>query len=369
MLDPNRPHNALPLLPPAADIETRPILKQCARAREALAGLKMAGLIIPDQSVLINVIPLLEAKASSAIENIVTTNDALFRDAGLNEADGNPAAKEAVRYRTALYQGFKSMEHRPLTTRTAVEVCQTIKGVELDVRATPGTTLRNGFTGDVIYTPPEGQDHLRNLLGNWERFLNDPSDIDPVVRMAVQHYQFEAIHPFIDGNGRTGRVLNILSLIQAGLLDMPTLHLSRQILATRSEYYRLLAAVTSQGDWEPWILYMVTAVETTARWTNAKAGAIRSLMDATAQRTRELSPKIPAHELMSLIFGQPYCRIEDVVSRGIARRQTASTYLKELAALGILIEEKKGRELIFVHRKYLDLLGSDGHAFEPYPPA
>lgn len=367
VFDRSRPYNNLPHLPPTADIETKAILKLCVKARAALAELKTAGQLIPDQDVLINTISLLEAKDSTEIENIVTTNDALFREASLGDEDGEPAAKEALRYRTALYEGFQKIAQRPLSTATAIEICRTIKGVKLDIRATPGTALRNSHTGEVIYTPPEGQNHLRALLANWETFLHAEDDLDPVVRMAVLHYQFEAIHPFLDGNGRTGRILNILSLVQRGLLDHPTLYLSRHILKTRGEYYRLLDDVTAQGSWEPWILYMLEAVARTASWTNQKIRAIRALMDHTAEHMRLGAPKIHSRDLVELVFSQAYCRIGSVVDKGIAKRQAASTYLKTLAELGILEEEKVGRDKVFIHRKYMQLLGSDEHSFEKYP--
>jgi Fic family protein len=364
--DPTKPYNDLPLLPPAADTETKPILKRCITTRAALAELRLAGQLIPDQSVLINSIPILEAKDSSEIENVVTTSDALFREASLADEDGEPATKEALRYRTALYRGFVELKKHPISTRTAVEICRTIKNVEIEVRSTPGTTLKNSFTGEVIYTPPQGQAKLRDLLTNWERFLNEQQDLDPVVRMAILHYQFEAIHPFTDGNGRTGRVLNILSLVQARLLDLPTLYLSRHILRTKADYYRLLSRVTSDAEWEPWILYMLTAVEVTAQWTNQRVRAIRALMDETEAYVRSKAPKIYSREMIELLFTQPYCRIRNVVERGIAKRQTASTYLSALAKIGLLEQEKSGRDKIFIHRKYLDLLSSDEHTFAPY---
>ena len=367
MLDRNRPFNDLPLLPPRVDIETRAILKKCVSARAAVAELRIAGELIPDQSVLINSIPLLEAKDSSEIENIVTTNDALFRAASLGDEDGDPAAKEALRYRTALYEGLQAIKARPLSARTAIEICRTINGIDLDVRSTPGTALRNSHTGEVIYTPPDGQARLRDFLSNWETFLHAETDIDPIVRMAVLHYQFEAIHPFIDGNGRTGRILNILSLIQHGLLDLPTLYLSRHILRTRGDYYRLLDGVTAQGDWQAWVLYMLDAVEITAKWTNHRIRAIRALLDHTNEHVRTQAPKVYSRELTDLIFSQAYCRIGTLVDRGIAKRQAASTYLKALVDIGVLEEEKVGRDKVFIHRKYMDLLGSDGHTFAAYP--
>jgi cell filamentation protein, protein adenylyltransferase len=366
VFQPDRPYNDLPTLPPQAEVETRAVLKKWGLARTALAELRLAGQIIPDQSVLISVIPLLEAKDSSEIENIVTTNDALFREASLGDDDGEPAAKEALRYRTALYHGLDSLKARPLSVRTATEICRLLTGVDLDVRSIP-VTLSNRHTGETIYTPPQEEARLRGLLSNWETYLHDRDDgLDALIRMAILHYQFEAIHPFPDGNGRTGRILNVLTLIESGLLDLPTLYLSRHILRTRGEYYRLLSRVTSHQEWEAWILYMLNAVEVTSSWTTAKIGAIRRLMDETAAVVRDHAEHKISRELIDLIFTQPYCRIGNVVDKGIAKRQAASTYLKELARLGILAEEKVGRDKLFLHRKYLDLLQSDAHAFAPY---
>lgn len=360
---PGKPYNALPLLPPNQEIETRAVLKQLVAARAALAELRLAGQLIPDQSVLINAIPILEARASSEIENIVTTNDALFREASLEDEHNDPAAKEALRYRTALYSGFEAMKTRPVTTRLAVELCRIIKAVELDVRATPGTALRNAQTGEVVYTPPQGEAHLRSLLANWETYVNTPSDIDPLVRLAVQHYQFEAIHPFTDGNGRTGRVLNLLFLVQERLLDQPTLYLSRHILRTRGDYYRHLDAITRSGEWEPWILYMLVAIEETARWTNDKIAALRRLMEETSGFVRKAAPKIYSRELVETIFTQPYCRITNLVERGIAKRQTAATYLQTLTELGVVVEERQWRDKLYVNRTYLDLLSAEHHTY------
>jgi Fic family protein len=361
VFDPNHPFNALPSLPPTGELETVPVLKACIAGRAALAELKAVGALIPDQAVLINSIPLLEAQASSEIENIVTTSDRLFRFAGRGqEAGADPATKEALRYRTALAEGFHRLPARPLTTGSAVEICRTIKGVDIDIRSTPGTALINDVTGAVIYTPPEGSARLRDFLANWERYLHsDAADTDPLVRLAVQHYQFEAIHPFSDGNGRTGRVLNLLYLVEQGLLDIPVLYLSRAIIQRKSDYYRLLLAVTSEGDWEPWLLFMIEAVRETAQWTTAKVRAIRDLLDDTVDRIRREAPRIYSRELAELIFVQPYCRISNLVEAGLAQRQSASVYLKTLAGLGVLEELKVGRERLFINPPLLRLLTSD----------
>lgn len=362
---PNQPWNALPLLPPALELETKPVLKQCVTARSALAELKQAAGLIPNETMLINIIPMLEAQGSSEIENIVTTTDRLFQFAEADQHADSPT-REALRYRTALYTGYQSLRHRPLCTATAIEVCQTIKATDMDIRRIPGTALANDRDGSVIYTPPEGEQRLRDMLANWERFLHNQQELDPLVRMAVGHYQFEAIHPFSDGNGRTGRVLNILFLIQEGLLNLPVLYLSRYIIANKADYYRLLMEVTREQAWQPWLLYMLKAVEETAQWTVAKIAAIRALAEHTSIHVRERLPKIYSRELIDVIFEQPYCRIATVVERGIAQRQSASRYLKALVTIGVLREVAVGKEKLFIHPKLMRLLTREGDSFTPY---
>jgi Fic family protein len=364
--DPSKPYNDLPNLPPPVEIETKTVLKACIRARAALAALRQATALIPNPAVLINTIPLLEAQASSEIENIVTTTDALFRHAQLESLAPDPATKEALRYRTALRAGFDSLRKRPLTTRTAEEVCSTIKGVRMAVRKVPGTKLEIDATGEVIYTPPEVESRLRDKLANWERFVHDQEDIDPVVRMAVAHYQFEAIHPFTDGNGRTGRILNLLMLVEQGLLDQPVLYLSRFIIKNKAAYYDGLLAVTSRGEWESWILYMLRATQETAEWTLAKIDAVRKLIEHTAEFARKSVPKQYSRELIDLIFVQPYCRIENVVEAGIAKRQTASTYLHRFEEVGILQEKQIGLNKLFLNSRFLKLLTQEPNDYKRF---
>ena len=366
---PDRPYAELPHLPPSRDLETKAVLRQCITARAALAELKQAADLIPNPTVLINTIPLLEAKDSSEIENIVTTSDRLFRHADSHDGQADPATKETLRYRTALHQGFRSLEERPLCIRTAVEICTTIKGVEMDIRRTPGTQLVSDRNGQSIYTPPEGETLLRQLLANWERFLHDERELDPLIRMAVGHYQFEAIHRFTDGNGRTGRVINILVLIQEKLLTLPVLYLSRYIIAHKADYYRLLQEVTRTQAWEEWVLYMLRAVEETAQWTTGKIAAIRSLAEHTTEHVRERLPKIYSRELVETIFEQPYCRIGNLVDKQIAQRQAASRYLKDLVGVGVLSEIQAGKEKLFTHPKLIQLLMRDGNEFVPYARA
>lgn len=355
---PHRPHAALPLLPPTVELESRAVLKQTVTARAALAELKQAAQLIPNPGILISTLPILEAQASSEIENIVTTTDRLFQhmqtDGG---ADG--ATREAIRYRHALLEGAQMLRSRPISTRTAEAICTRIKAADMRVRAVPGTALVNAATGAVTYTPPDGEPHLRNLLANWERFLHTELTLDPLVRMAAGHYQFEAIHPFTDGNGRTGRVLNSLYLVEQQLLLQPILHLSRFINAHRGEYYALLLGVTRDGAWEPWLLWMLRGVEETALWTTEKIAAIRQLSNETTAHARSSLPRLDSRELVDAIFEQPYCRISTVVERGIAGRQAASRYLKALADIGILEERSVGREKLFVNLRLMALLTSD----------
>lgn len=360
------PHNSLPLLPPARGLETHAVLKRCITARAALAELKQAAALIPNPGVLIRTLPLLEAQASSAIENIITTTDRLFQYRDVNDnADG--ATKEALRYSQALLEGYQALKKRPLTTRTAEQICSEIKGQEMTVRRIPGTALASATDNRVIYTPPEGEDRIRTLLANWERFLHEATDIDPLIRMAAAHYQFEAIHPFTDGNGRTGRVLNSLFLIQEGLLTLPILYLSRYITQNKPNYYRLLLGVTRDQAWEAWLLYLLQGVEETATWTTAKIAAIRALSAATTEYVRNKLPKIYTHELVNLIFELPYCRIANLTEAGIAKRQAASRYLQQLQAIGVLKETVVGKEKLFLHPKLMQLLTREPNDFAPYP--
>ena len=363
--DPSRPYNDLPPLPPSIELETSTVLKACIGARAALAELKQAGALLPNQGLLINTLPLMEAKDSSEIENIVTTTDKLFQFAN-EQSQADPATKEALRYRTALYQGFISLKSRPLSASTAVAVCSTIKGVDMDIRRVPGTTIANTINQEIIYTPPVGADAIRNLLTNWEHFIHNSHELDPLIVMAVAHYQFEAIHPFLDGNGRTGRILNILLLIEKELLTLPILYLSYYIVRHKDDYYRLLNGVTREQQWQDWILYMLAAVQQTAEWTTRKINAVRGLVEHTGAFVRERLPKIYSHELIQVIFEQPYCRIQNLVDAQVAKRQTASVYLKQLAEIGVLNECQVGKEKLFVHPKLIQLMTTDNDGITEY---
>ena len=248
-----------------------------------------------------------------------------------------------------------------------MEIVRTIKGVEMDIRATHGTALLNDATGQAIYTPPQGADRLRDLLANWERYVHADDGIDPLLRMAVMHYQFEAIHPFADGNGRTGRVLNLLFLIERELLKIPVLYLSRYIIRHKSDYYLRLLKVTTESAWEEWLLFMLRAVSETAHWTTGKIAAIREQLESTAEIIRRDAPKIYSRELAELIFVQPYCRIGNLVEVGIAQRQSASVYLQKLRDIGVLEQRKAGREKLFINPAFLRLLTATDE--QPYAPA
>ena len=363
---PDQPHNGLPLLPPTAALETHAVLKQCIRSRAALAELKQAASLIPNPAMLINTLSLLEAQASSEIENIVTTADRLFQYRDFGER-ADPQTKEALRHSQALLLGFQAITERPLTTGTAEMICTHLKGVEMQVRRVPGTTLANDRTGEVIYAPPAGESLLRDLLANWERFLHNEIEIDPLIRMAAAHYQFEAIHPFTDGNGRTGRVLNSLFLIQENLLTLPILYLSRYIITHKADYYGLLLGVTREEAWEPWILYVLRGVEETAIWTTAKIAAIRTLQDHTVEHVKQHAAKMYSRELVELIFEQPYCRIGNITEANLGERHAASRYLKTLVKVGVLQESTMGKDKLFIHPRLMRLLTQDSNDFIRYP--
>ncbi|HFC7685144.1 TPA: protein adenylyltransferase Fic [Neisseria meningitidis] len=364
---PDIPYNDLPPLPPKQDIESKTILKRCIAARASLARLKQAAELIPNQAMLINTLPVMEARASSEIENIVTTTDKLFQSLQMDTERQDPATKEALQYRTALFAGYESLTSRPLCTQTAIMVCNAIKHpYEMAIRKTGGTALKGGNSGNVVYTPPEGEETIRGKLANWERFIHESGDLDPLIIMAAAHYQFEAIHPFTDSNGRTGRILNSLLLIEKGLLDLPILYLSRYIIENRADYYRLLLGVTERQDWESWIIYILDGVADTADWTVSKIDAIRCLFEQTRQHIRTHAQGIYTHELVNLLFEQPYTRIANLEAAGIAKRQTASKYLKELSDIGVLQEIVIGRDKLFIHPRLMELLRGEGNSFTSF---
>lgn len=349
------PYNDLPALPPTGiDLEPRRVLKIAVEARAALATLSQAGQLLLNAHILIHAVPLLEAQASSEIENIVTTADELFKHA--DSGGGDHATKEALRHRSALFAGVESIRSRPLSAGTAVRICSALQGREMSVRAVPGTRIANPTTSEVIYAPPEGADLLHEKLAAWERFVHAEDDLDPLVRMALAHYQFKAIHPFHDGNGRTGRVINIVMLIEAGLLRDPILYLSRAIIDRKNDYHRLLRAVTADGAWIDWIVYVLEAVHASATSTTRKIQAIRACQEDISERARTATPGGRDAQFLQVLLEQPYCRISTVVSRCDVSRQTASTWLHSLVEAGLLRDVKVGREVLFVNHELLEVL-------------
>lgn len=358
VFNPAIPYNSLPLLPPEAEIETKAVLKRVVAAGRALAELKGLGAIIPNQSILVNSIVLQEAKASSEIENIITTNDSLFKAFTASSTRVDRATKEVLRYREALWEGFNQLKKRGLmTTNLFIRLVQIIKENRAGIRALPGTVIQNTRTGSTLYTPPTGESVIREKLKNLEEYIHAEDDVDPLIKLAVIHYQFEAIHPFSDGNGRTGRILNSLFLVSRGLLDLPILYLSKYIIEQKTEYYRLLRGVTARREWERWILYVLDAIQTTAVETREKIVSIRKLLDQTLEigRTR-LPAKVYSKELIEILFRQPYTKVQYVVEAGIAERKTAAVYLRELEKAGILRSRKVGKEVLFLNVRLFQLL-------------
>ena len=358
--NPDKPFNDLPPLPPAVNFETKAVLRKAITASRALAELKGLGLTIPNQSLLVNSLVLQEAKASSEIENIITTNDALFKASTAKTARVDPETKEVLRYREAVWKGHDAILKRPiLSTNLFIELVQTIKENQAGIRNIPGTKITNKTTDEVIYTPPEGESLIRDKLKFLEDFIHSDDELDPLIKLALIYYQFEAIHPFNDGNGRTGRIINILFLVHNGLLELPVLYLSKGIIERKNEYYRLLKSITERGEWEPWVLYILEAVETTATFTRKRILEIRDLMVTTMEECKKKLPKrVYSKELIELIFHQPYTKIGLLVDAGIASRNVASNYLHELIKIGILEKQKTGNEYIFLNRKLYYLLSS-----------
>lgn len=356
--DRSKSYNQLPLIPPKADMETKAVLKKTVTAGRALAELKGVGETIPNQAMLINTIVLREAQSSSEIENVVTTTDALFKAFTAKTNNIDPATKEVLRYREALWEGFNTLKKRPvLSTNVFIKLFWTIKQNKAGIRNLPGIEIANSATGEIIYTPPEGEQLIRDKLKNLEDYIHAEDKVDPLIKLAIIHYQFEAIHPFFDGNGRAGRILNILFLVYKDLLDLPVLYLSKYIIENKSDYYRLLRNVTEKEKWESWILFMLDAVEQTSVYTRDKIISIRSLLEKTLEEAKKKLPeRVYSKELIELLFHQPYTKGQFLVDGGVAERQTAAEYLKELEKIGVLKSHKVGRENLYLNVKLYKLL-------------
>ena len=353
------PYNDLPLLPPHTELETKRVFRKTISAHRALAELKGWSFQQPNPLLLLQSVALQEAKSSSEIENIVTTNDELYQAfAAPNGQNISPAAKEVLHYKEALWHGFqKIIEGNPLTINRFVEIFQIVKQRNDGIRSIPGTVLKNQ-RDEVVYTPPDNRDAILRLLSDLEKYINiDEKDApDPLVKLAVIHYQFECIHPFPDGNGRVGRIINVLYLVSMGLLNFPILYLSRYIIRHKNDYYHLLKGITESQEWEPWVLYMLDAIETTAK---EALHTIKSIHEAQANLLEVLksnAPAIASKEFVELLFEQPYCKISFLVERGIAKPQTASKYLKSLCDLGAFTILKRGRENYYINNVLWNIL-------------
>jgi Fic family protein len=350
-------HNELPTLPPAVNLESVSILKAAIEANKYLAELKGYCETLPNPELLLNTVILQESKDSSAIENIVTTQDDLYRAIISPNDIMPPATKEVISYREAMYTGTNELKYRPVFTgNLAIKIMQKIKGTTAEFRNIIGTKLMNPFTKKIIYTPPDPQ-RIHDLIFDWENFINQGgSALDPLIVMAIMHYQFEAIHPFADGNGRTGRILNVLFLVHAQLLTHPLLYHSGYIIQHKTDYYKKLQAVTENQEWENWIIFMLEAIKETSAQTLKTIKKIIKLKEDNLDKIKGISQKLPAYELNELIFSFPYVKIQTLIDRNVAKRQAASGYLQQLAERNILHSMKIGKEIYYVNHKLMDIL-------------
>ena len=336
-------------LPISKDIETKAILKKSILANKALAKLNGVAKIIPNSNILINSLALQEAKDSSEIENIITTHDELYK-ANLDIKNITNATKEVQNYKNALLKGFELVkENKLLLKKYIVEIQKELEQNDAGVRKQSGTNLANAKTGEIIFTPPQRFEDIEKLLANLENYINEPNDIDALINMAIIHYQFETIHPFYDGNGRTGRIINILYLILNDLLDIPILYLSNYIIKNKADYYRLLQEVRTKDNWEEWIIYILDGVEKTSLETIELIQDISSMMDNTKNIIKEKLPKIYSKDLIEILFNHPYTKIDFLVDGLGLHRETASKYLKEIESIGILQNIKIGRGKYFIN--------------------
>ncbi len=358
--NPEIPYNNLPDLPPKVDIETKSILRKVISASRSLSELKGAITNLPNPLLFIDTINLQEAQASSAIENIVTTQDALFQASVADLKIENSVTKEVIHYKNALWHGVKEIDRKPiLTTNLFISLVQIIKENQSGIRNLPGTQLKNPITDKVIYTPPEGEDIIREKLQAFERFANEESELDPLIKMALMHYQFEAIHPFFDGNGRTGRIILLLFLKHAGLMDLPALYLSSYILKTKDKYYSNLRTVTEKNDWENWILYMLDMVEQTAKSARSRIKKIETLMNKMSDEIQSTLPKIYSKDLIEILFQLPYTKRNFLVKAGIGNIKTSGNYLKNLETKGFLKATTVGKEKLYLNFRLMEILKSD----------
>lgn len=354
-------HYVPPPLPLSIDLESKAVLKQLVRSRSALAELKGVVKTIPNESILITTLSLQEAKDSSEIENIITTHDELYQSNVLQQQFTSLAAKEVYHYATALQHAFQQVQHREiLSLNDILQIQATIEENSAGLRQLPGTTLKNEQTGELVYTPPQHPDEIKALMQNLVEFMHDEPacDVDPLVKMAIIHHQFESIHPFYDGNGRTGRLLNVLYLVKEGLLDIPVLYLSRYINQNKAHYYALLQKVRDEQAWEEWVLFLLKGVEVTAKAEVELIQVIKQQMQADKHSMRSALPKIYSQDLLNNIFRHPYTKIEFVMEELNVSRTTATRYLDELVNIDLLKRVKLGRDNYYINHRLFDLLAN-----------
>lgn len=349
MNNPTKPFNRLPLLPPRIDFSKK-IFHKTIEANKALAELKGLAGIIPNQAIILNSLILREAKDSSEVENIITTQDELYKAFSIDNITLDPNVKEVLNYREALWMGYGIIKKKKLLTISdIIKLQEVLIGNNAGIRSQPGTALQNAKTKEVIYTPPFGKEVIVDKLKNLETYINSEHETDTLIKMAIIHYQFESIHPFYDGNGRTGRIINVLYLILNGLLDSPILYLSSYIIHHKKHYYEGLEKVRTKNEWENWIFYMLDSVEQTSKSTIQIIKNIKALLDKEIENVRINCPKIYSKELVELLFIQPYSRISTLEEKLQISRFTASKYLKELEGIGLLKGEKIGRDILYIN--------------------
>jgi Fic family protein len=352
------------LLPLLYELETKAVLKKLAKAHRALAELKGVSSLIPNENILLNTLALQEAKDSSAIENIITTQDDLYQSDAQHNQFTTLAAKEVHHYRDALKAGYYFVQQKGLLTNQIILDMQALlEENDAGFRKVPGTALKNEQTGDVVYNPPQDAQDIIHLMSNLEQFINDDSlsDWDPLIKMAVIHHQFESIHPFYDGNGRTGRIINILYLVKQELLNTPILYLSRYINQNRASYYHLLQATRTEKNWEPWLIYMLDGIEQTALQTVQIVQEIRALMLQFKQQLRNELPKIYSQDLLNSLFSHPYTKVDFIIQDLGIHRNTASKYLESLIGIGMLSKHKLGKENFYLNDALFRLLSNPPH--------
>lgn len=350
------PYNDLPLLPPKTDIETKSILRKTISAGRALAQLNGTLLNLPNPTLFINTIYLQEAKASSEVENIITTNDELYKSLVADRKIENSATKEVLSYIEALWLGLEQLKKKPfITTNLCISIVQCIKQNTASIRDKPGTTLSN-TKGEVIYTPPSGETLIREKLANLEKFIHEDDTIDPLIKMVLMHYQFEAIHPFADGNGRTGRILLLLYLKLSGLLDTPAIYLSEYIIKNKAGYYKCLLNVTENNDWESYILYMLDMIEQTSARGLERLNKITKVIDKTANEIKTKLPKVYSKDLVEILFRLPYTKRQHLIDENIGNPKTVGNYLMTLEENGFLKSVKVGKEKLYLNERLLKIL-------------